>query len=69
MSINLEELKSKIFELLKRDEEFRYAVAGLIGMDRVLDELRKLREDFINYMRKILNMIEDLKIWVKDLTV
>jgi len=48
------ELKSRILELLKRDEEFRYAVAGLIGLDRVLNELRMLREDFNKLYEKSL---------------
>lgn len=40
------ELKRKLLNLLREDEEFRYAVAGLLGFTAVLDELRKLREDF-----------------------
>jgi len=36
-------LKKKILKLLKEDEEFRYAVAGLLGLDTILSELRKLR--------------------------
>jgi len=45
-------LKSEILRLLKEDEEFRYAVAGLIGLEEVLkrldrheEQLAKLRED------------------------
>jgi len=33
------ELKEKIIELLERDREFRYAVAGLIGLDEILKRL------------------------------
>jgi hypothetical protein len=54
LTSSLEELKSKILELLKKDEEFRYAVAGLIGLDRILDELKKLREDFNKLYEKSL---------------
>jgi len=43
-------LKKKILKLLKEDEEFRYAVAGLLGLDTILSELRKLREDFSKYV-------------------
>ncbi len=43
-------LKKKILNLLKEDEEFRYAVVGLLGLDAVLSELRKLREDFNRYV-------------------
>ena len=47
-------LKQEFFKLLKEDEEFRYSVAGLIGLDEILKrldrnekELIKLREDMI----------------------
>ncbi|MEZ0393482.1 MAG: DUF3782 domain-containing protein [Desulfurococcaceae archaeon] len=40
------ELKKVLLDLLREDEEFRLAVAGLIGLGEVLGELRKLREDF-----------------------
>ncbi len=46
------ELKRKILELLKENLEFRYAVAGLIGIEEILrkldghgEELARLRED------------------------
>jgi len=46
-------LKKEIIKLLKEDEEFRYTVAGLIGLsevlkrlDRIEEEQKKLREDF-----------------------
>jgi len=52
------ELKKEILRLLKEDEEFRYSVAGLIGltevlkrMDRFEEELVKLRED-MNKLRE-----------------
>ncbi|RLE64046.1 MAG: hypothetical protein DRJ47_08565 [Thermoprotei archaeon] len=45
-------LKKRILKLLKEDEEFRYAVAGLIGLEEILkrldrheSELVRLRED------------------------
>jgi len=40
------DLKRELLRLLKEDEEFRLAVAGLLGLDAILSELRKLREDF-----------------------
>jgi hypothetical protein len=40
------EEKRRFLRALSEDEEFRYAVAGLLGLGAVLDELRKLREDF-----------------------
>jgi len=52
--MSLKELKSRMLRLLREDEEFRYAVAGLIGLEEVLRrldrheaELVKLREDII----------------------
>jgi len=39
---------------LKRDEEFRLAVAGLLGYREILDELRRLREDFNKLYQKSL---------------
>lgn len=52
--MSLKELKSRILKLLKEDEEFRYAVAGLLGLEEVLRrldrheaELVRLREDMI----------------------
>jgi hypothetical protein len=45
-------LKSRMLRLLKEDEEFRYAVAGLLGLEEILkrldrneQELVRLRED------------------------
>ena len=40
------ELRREFLELLREDEEFRLAVAGLIGLSEILAELRRLREDF-----------------------
>jgi len=55
------ELKQQILELLKKDVEFRYAVAGLIGLEEILrrldrheEELKKLRED-LNKLREDFN--------------
>ena len=39
-------LKKEFIELLEKDKEFRYSVAGLIGYSEVLEEIKKLREDF-----------------------
>jgi len=61
-------LKHEFLKLLKEDEEFRYAVAGLIGLDEILkrldrheailarqgEELVKLRED-MNKLREDMN--------------
>ncbi|MEM3710928.1 MAG: DUF3782 domain-containing protein [Thermoprotei archaeon] len=54
-----------MLKLLKEDEEFRYAVAGLIGLTEVLnrmarfeEELVKLRED-MNKLREDMNKLRE----------
>ncbi|HDM92191.1 MAG TPA: DUF3782 domain-containing protein [Candidatus Korarchaeota archaeon] len=48
------EFKRKVLDLLKKDEEFRYAVAGLLGLEEILRrldahqaEMARLREDMV----------------------
>jgi len=45
MVLDVAELKKRILSLLKEDEEFRLVVVGLLGLDNVLLELKKLREE------------------------
>jgi hypothetical protein len=52
-------LKSRILRMLKEDEEFRYAVAGLIGLEEILkrldrheEEIARLREDMMKMFEK-----------------
>jgi hypothetical protein len=54
MGFNVEtvELKKKILRLLREDEEFKLAVAGLLGFDTILNELKNLREDFQHFVRE-----------------
>jgi len=47
-------LKKELLRLLETDEEFRLAVAGLIGLREILDELKRLREDFNKLYQKSL---------------
>ncbi|ABP50840.1 MULTISPECIES: hypothetical protein [Pyrobaculum] len=51
MSLSAEE-KRRFLKALEEDQEFRYAVAGLLGLGEVLNELRRLREDFNKYVEK-----------------
>jgi len=39
-------LRRELLKLLDEDEEFRLAVAAKLGLREILEELRKLREDF-----------------------
>ena len=69
--MELRDLKSKIFTLLKEDEEFRYAVAGMLGLEEILKrldrheaELVRLREDmtmgFKRHDEEIARLREDM---------
>jgi len=65
--MGLEELKSRMLKLLKEDEEFRYAVAGLIGLDEILKrldrheaELVKLRQDLVELRREMVKLRRDM---------
>jgi len=64
------ELKSKIFKLLKEDEEFRYAVAGLLGLEELLkrmdensEAIRALQEQ----VKSLQGQVEALQGQVKSL--
>ncbi len=48
------DLKREFLELLEKDKEFRYAVAGLLGYREILEELKRLREDFNKLYQKSL---------------
>ncbi len=48
------EEKQRVLKALEEDAEFRYAVAGLIGLRDVLEELRSLREQFNKLYEKSL---------------
>ena len=53
--MSLSDLKSRILKLLKEDEEFRYAVAGLIGLSEILKEMREHDRKF----NEILKVLKD----------
>jgi len=67
----LESLKREFLELLERDVEFRYAVAGYLGLSEVLkrldtiaEEQRALREEQTKIWREIQGLREEqTKIW------
>jgi hypothetical protein len=63
--VSTRELKSRILKLLREDEEFRYAVAGLLGLEEILKrldrheaELVRLRED-MNRLREDMNKLRE----------
>lgn len=45
-------LRQEFLSLLRQDEEFRLAVAGLLGLEATLSELKKLREDFLGFVKE-----------------
>jgi len=53
------EFKSRILKLLKEDEEFRYAVAGLIGLEEILKRLDR-HEEVLEEMLKRLDRHEEV---------
>jgi hypothetical protein len=60
MVINTDaELKKRFLELLKSDEEFRLAAAGLLGLDTVISELKMLREGFLTFVKEQERMWEE----------
>jgi len=60
MAISKEKLKSRIIELLKKDEEFRYAVAGLIGLQEILKKLDSNEEAIIRNSEEIAKLRKDM---------
>jgi hypothetical protein len=60
-----ERLKSRILRMLKEDEEFRYAVAGLLGLEEILkrwdrheDEVRRIWQE-IEKLREDMNKLRE----------
>jgi len=47
------EFKSRILKLLKEDEEFRYAVAGLIGLEEILKRLDRHEEVLEEILKRL----------------
>lgn len=50
MALTPEE-KRRFLKALEEDEEFRMAVAGTIGLGGILEELKRLREDFEKWIK------------------
>jgi hypothetical protein len=46
-----ESIKKTLLELLKKDEDFRYEVMGLLGYKEIIDEIRQLRKDFNEFVK------------------
>ena len=53
MALGRPELKARLLEFLKMDERFRYAVAGLLGLEEILKAIRSLQEQVAENTRAI----------------
>jgi hypothetical protein len=51
--MEVEELKTKILKMLREDEEFRYAVAGIIGLEEIIKRLEKHDEKFNEILKRL----------------
>ncbi len=60
MSAKPANLKSEILKLLKEDEEFRYAVAGLIGLKEILERLDRHEEELVKLREDMNRLREDM---------
>jgi len=58
--MELEELKSRMLKLLREDEEFRYAVAGLIGLDEILKRLDRHEAELVKLRQDVVELREDM---------
>jgi len=60
MVVDLAQLKAAFLKLLREDEEFRYAVAGLIGMEEILRRLDKHEEELVKIWEELARLREDM---------
>jgi hypothetical protein len=51
-------LKSRMLRLLKEDEEFRYAVAGLLGLEEILKRLDRNEQELVRLREDMTKMFE-----------
>ncbi|GBC68362.1 hypothetical protein HRbin01_00043 [archaeon HR01] len=53
-------LKKNILKLMKKDEEFRYAVAGLLGLEEILKRLDKHEAELVRLREEANKLREDM---------
>jgi hypothetical protein len=51
--VEMKELKTRMLKLLREDEEFRYAVAGLIGLEEILKRLDGHDAKFVEILKRL----------------
>ncbi len=54
----MQSLKEELLELLEKDKEFRYAVAGLLGYKEILERITSLEERVIRLEERIVSLEE-----------
>jgi len=60
MLVESVELKSRVLKLLKEDEEFRYAVIGLLGLDEVIKRLDRHEERLVKLEERLVKLEREL---------
>jgi len=66
MSLEVIELKKKLLDLLREDEEFRLAIAGLLGYSEILKRLDRHEEEFKKVWESIERLRQDFLTFVKE---
>jgi len=61
MSIEMAELKARLLKLLEEDTEFRYAVAGLIGLGEILKRIDRHEEELKRIWKEVKSIKEEQK--------
>jgi TctA family transporter len=59
MAESTSKLKRELLDLLEKDVEFRYAVAGLLGISEILRRLEKLEESLVRLWEEVRNLRVD----------
>jgi chromosome segregation ATPase len=64
MAESTSKLKRELLDLLEKDVEFRYAVAGLLGISEILRRLEKLEESLVRLWEEVRNLrVDQGKLW------
>ena len=58
--VSRDEIRRIVLELIRTDEEFRLAIAGALGLEAILNELRALRQDFNALLSRAVSIEETL---------
>ncbi len=60
MAIMSVDVKKEVLRLLREDEEFRYTVAGLIGLTEVLKRMDRLEAELVKLREEMVELREDM---------